>query len=280
MKLPNPLKRKPGLKLEFECTACDHSFEQNVRWLYLDPEIIKQNQGQIESPDAGGFLVPQRITCPHCQAVDQFKFAPSVFGHATTALLKGLSGGKMDPDDPIQFVRFGLADGRKMHPREAVEMYVAQVAEQPEQPELRVKYANTLCTLGYREEAEAEYRTVLGQDSTNLDALLNLAALLIVRDQEQEGYDYLRRLIACAGESDHPQRTEYVEVSQGVLDGDLKIEGIDVFIHFTPADPGKSLPVSILPPPTVRFEPSQKPRRQHKPKRKRKKRRGKQPPRN
>jgi tetratricopeptide (TPR) repeat protein len=280
MKLPNPLKRKPGLNLEFECTACDRSFKRKVRWLYIDPEIVKQNQGRIESTDADEFLIPERIICPHCQAVDQFKFAPSVFGHATTALLKGLLGGKMDPDDPIQFAEFGLADGRKMHPRKAVEMYAAQVAEQPEQPELRVKYANTLCTLGYREEAETEYRTVLSQDATNLDALLNLAALLIGRNQTQEGHEYLHRLIACAEESAHPQRVEYIEVSQGVLDGDLKIEGIDVFIHFAPTDPSKPLPASIPPPPTVRLEPSQKRRPQRKPKRKRKKRRGRQPPRN
>jgi tetratricopeptide (TPR) repeat protein len=276
VKFPNPLKRKPGLKLEFECTACDQPFRQNVRWLYIDPELVKQNQGRIESTDADKFLVPERIICPHCQAVDQFKFAPSIFGHATSALLKGLVGGKMDPDDPIQFIQFSLADGRRMHPRKAVDMYAAQVAGQPEQPELRARYASTLCTLGYHEEAETEYRTVLSQDPTNLDALLNLAALLFGRNQAQEGQDYLRRLLDCAGDRAHPQRADYIEISQRVLAGDLKIEGVDVFIHFTLTDPDKSLPPSLLSPPPARSEPS--PRRQ--PKRKGKKHRGRRPGRN
>jgi hypothetical protein len=282
MKISNPFKRKPGIDIEFECTACRHPFEQRVRWLYIDPGIVKRIQGQFESAEPHEFLIPERIICPHCQAVDQFEFAPSIFGHATTALLRGLVGGALDLDDPIQFVRFGLADGREMHPREALEMYTKQVAEQPDLPELRVKYANMLCSLGYREEAEAEYRTVLNQDPTNLDALLNLAALLIARDEEPEGHDYLRRLIACAGESSHPQRTEYVEVSQAVLDGDARIEGIDVHIHFAPTDPGKPLPSAISSPPPVRFEipKTSKRKRKPKPKRKPKKRQGKQPPRN
>lgn len=274
MKNPNPFERKTGLNIEFECTACGHPFEQKIRWLYIDPEIVRQKQGQTKPEGPSEFLIPERIICPHCQAVDKFEFAPSAFGHATAALFRGLATGTLDPEDPIQFVRFALSDGREMHPREAVEMYAKQVAEQPTQPDLRVKYANILCTLGYRAEAETEYRTALSQDPTNLDALLNLAALLIVREQEQAAHAYLRQLLACAEESSHPQRAEYVEVSQGVLAGDLKIEGIDAFIHFAPTDPTKPLPSSMLPPPTIRLKPTKKR------KRKRKKRRGRQPPRN
>ena len=274
MKIPNLFKGKPGLNIEFECIACGRPFKQKVRWLYIDPEIAKQKRAQTSPEGLNEFLIPERIICPHCQAVDQFELAPSIFGYATGALLRGLSGAS-DPDDPIHFVRFALSDGREMHPREAMEMYTAQVAEQPDQVELRVKYANTLCTLGYRPEAEAEYRMILDQDPSNLEALLNLAALLIVRDQKQAAYDYLRRLIVCAGESSHPKRTEYIEVSQGVLAGDMKIEGIDVFIHFAPTDPSKPLPASIPPPPPIRLKSFQKPK-----KRQRKKRQGRQPPRN
>ncbi len=282
MKIPNLFKRKPGIDIEFECTACGRPFEQRVRRLYIDPGIVKRNQGQLESAEPHEFLIPERIICSHCRAVDQFEFTPSIFGHATSTLLRGLVGGALDLDDPIQFVRFSLADDREMHPRQALEMYTTQVAEQPDLPELRVKYANTLCSLGYREEAEAEYRTVLNQDPTNLDALLNLAALLIARDEEPEGHDYLRRLITCAGESKHPQRSEYVEISQAVLDGEVRIEGIDVHIHLVPTDPDKPLPAAIPSPPAVGFEIPKTSKRKRKPKLKRKpkKRRGKQPPRN
>jgi tetratricopeptide (TPR) repeat protein len=115
-----------------------------------------------------------------------------------------------------------------MHPLDGLEMYAEQVAHQPDHTAVRVKYANTLRSLGYMEEAEAQCRAALERDPAAIEALFNLTASHVQRGETQAAYDCLRRVVGCAPRSRHPQRKEFVQSAQLVLDGKIRIEDFGV----------------------------------------------------
>src|SRR5207245_2249066 len=71
------------------------------------------------------FVIPQRITCPKCGAVDRYELSGMAYITLTAELLKKLvahelGGPGAEPERGfLRFIRFGLADGREMHPYEA-----------------------------------------------------------------------------------------------------------------------------------------------------------------
>ena len=214
-------KRQRRMKLEFQCTACDHMFKRSVSRLFVDMNTFEKNRG--ESGGRSEYVIPERIVCPKCQAVDQFEVAPSSRIKVQAEILRRIVI-KPDPDDPIEVGRFALSDGTLMHPLDALDTYAAQVTRHPEHAGLRVKYANTLRFLGYLEEAEAQYQAVLEQDPTEIEALVNLAALHAGQGDKEAAYACLRRLVACAPKSRHPQRKEFARGARRVLDGEIELE--------------------------------------------------------
>ncbi|MCK4451551.1 MAG: hypothetical protein KAX26_13265, partial [Anaerolineae bacterium] len=171
--------------------------------------------------------IPERIVCPKCQAVDQFELASSSRIKIQTEILKRIVI-KPAPDDPIKVLRLALSDGTPMHPLDGLDMYAERVSSHTERTDLRVKYANTLRSLGYVEEAEAQYLAALERDPTEIEALMNLAAFHAKRGEKQATYDYLHRVTACARQSRHPQRDEFGEIARLVLDGEMKLEDFRV----------------------------------------------------
>jgi len=234
------------VKLGLHCTACGHSFKRKVRKLLVDLNTMERNRGEPQGRSE--YIIPERIVCPRCQAVDQFELASSSQVRIQMTILSRILV-KPDPDDPVQAFRFALGDGTLMHPLDALEMYADQVARQPDHADLRVRYGNTLRALGYREEAEAQYHAALDREPTEIEALLNLAALHAAHRESQAAYDYLRRLIKCAPRSQHPQRDEFVEGAQLVLDGRIKLEEFDM------TTPGRVLSAPVSPPRPVPRQP-------------------------
>ena len=218
-------KRQRKVRLEFECIACGHPFKRRVGRVFVDLNTFEKNPSGHDGRSP--YVIPERIVCPRCQAVDQFELASSSHIKIQTAILVRIAA-KHDPDDPIRVIRLGLSDGTSMHPLDALDMYAGQVAEHPERTDLRVKYANTLRSLGYLEEAEAQYLAALERSPTEIEALMNLAALHARRGEKQATYDYLRRVIACARRSRHPQRDEFAEIARLVLDGEMRLEDFRV----------------------------------------------------
>jgi tetratricopeptide (TPR) repeat protein len=93
------------------------------------------------------------------------------------------------------------------------------VAEQPGRVDLRVKYGNVLRSLGYKAEAEAQYRRALEIEPGEIEALINLAALAEARRERDTVYALMRQLIEHAPRSQHPQRQAFVKLAQNILDG-------------------------------------------------------------
>ena len=220
-----PFKRQRKVRLEFECIACGHSFKRRVGRVFVDVNTFEKDPHGHDGRSP--YVIPERIVCPKCQAVDQFELVSSSRIKIQAEMLKRIVM-KPDPDDPIQVIRLGLSDGTPMHPLDALDMYAGQVAEHPERTDLRVKYANTLRSLGYLEEAEAQYLAALERSPTDIEALVNLAALHAGRGEKQATYDCLHCVIACARRSRHPQRKAFAEIAQLVLDGEMKLEDFRV----------------------------------------------------
>jgi tetratricopeptide (TPR) repeat protein len=214
-------KRQQRMKLELECTACGHTFKQNVNRLFVDLNAFEKNRG--EPGGRSEYIIPERIVCPRCRAVDQLEVAPLSCIEIQAKILKRIVI-PPDPDDPIEVGRFALSDGTPMHPLDALDMYAEQVSGHPERADLRVKYANTLRFLGYLEKAEVQYRAVLEQDPTEIEALVNLAALHAGGGEKEAAYECLRRLVACAPKSRHPSRKEFARGARLVLDGEIELE--------------------------------------------------------
>lgn len=251
MKLSDKLTRKPGLKLGFKCLACGHEFRQTVAKLFCDLNTVERRQ-RGEPVKYSEFVVPERVICPKCKVVDQFDLAPRTYLELTGHLLR-ISTGLQPPDGPVQFIRMGLSDGTLIHPWEARDRYAQQVAEQPGRVDLRVKYGNVLRSLGYKAEAEAQYRSVLEIEPGEIEALFNLAALAEARRDRDTVYALMRLLIEHAPRSRHPQREAFVKLAQGILDGKWKADVLQVespTIWVTPelrlkGSPG---PPSVAPP--------------------------------
>jgi len=243
VKLFKRRKRRRTIRLDFHCTTCERRFKQRVGKVFIDLNTLEKKQAQPASQERSEFIIPERIVCPKCQAVDQFEFDTVTRILLQVTVLSGILT-KPDPDDPIQPIRFTRSDGTPMHPLDGLKEYAEQVARQPDRTTVRVKYANTLRSLGYMEEAEAQYHAALERDPAAIEALFNLTAFHAKRGETQAAHDCLRRIIEYASQSRHPQRKEFARNARLVLDGMIKIEDFGVMnprLHLAgPARPSKS----------------------------------------
>jgi tetratricopeptide (TPR) repeat protein len=215
------LKRKKGIKLDLKCLACGRGFQQTVEKLLCDLNTMDRKK-RGEQTKYSEYIIPERVTCPHCRAVDQFELGGSTYIKLTGELLKVITSGGPVTDSPVQFVHMALQGGRKIHPLEARDWYAEQVAGQPDRADLRVKYANVLRNLGYHEESESQYRIALDIDPGEIEALMNLAFLCNKRQETGAARELAQRLIEAASKSKHPQRKEFAEGAQALLAGLIK----------------------------------------------------------
>ncbi|MCL5962263.1 MAG: tetratricopeptide repeat protein, partial [Chloroflexi bacterium] len=175
---PRAVKER-GLRLRLRCTACGYEREHHVETVYYDLATQERREKGEPTPYSE-FIIPQRITCPKCGAVDRYELSSMAYIALMTEMLKkiaahevGRPGGEPE-EGAVRFIRFGLSDGREMHPLAAREMYRQKVEAEPNRADLRVRYANVLRFLGYGEEAIEQYRVALRLEPSNLEAYLNL----------------------------------------------------------------------------------------------------------
>lgn len=209
-----------GLKLRMLCRSCGYEREHHVDTVYCDLRTVERRRKGEETP-YGEFVIPQRITCPKCGAVDQYELSSMAYIALSAELLtkmvaheRGELGSEPD-EGPLKLIEFALADGREMHPYEARDMYRQEVGAEPNNGELRVRYANVLRFLGYREEAIEQYRAALDLEPANLEAYLNLGRLARAAGDLAEAHRMFERLITQAPSSrlSREDRRAYVETA-------------------------------------------------------------------
>jgi len=148
---------EPGVRLVLKCKACGRERAHIFPKVYCDLNTVRDEKKKAEYDP---IIIPQRVVCPKCGAVDQYELG--TMGHLTlTAALLALKDTKFDgllPENQrIRFITFTTRWG-PMHPREAMARYRHELSSQPKNVSLRVGYGNVLKSLGYLVEAEAEYR--------------------------------------------------------------------------------------------------------------------------
>jgi tetratricopeptide (TPR) repeat protein len=200
---PSKKRRESGVSLELRCTVCGRERDHIFPVVYYD---MGTGRDKKRSEKYDPLIIPQRVVCPKCGAVDQYELGG--FGHI--AVLASLmaetaerTGEKISDlpalpqDQRIRFLEFTTRWG-PMHPLEATERYQRELARRPKDGSLLVGYGTVLRFLGRLEEAEELYRQALELDGDNLDAWESMAQLAGQRgDIPQAAYCW-RRVLGLA----------------------------------------------------------------------------------
>lgn len=174
--------RESGVRLELRCTVCGRERDHIFPVVYYDLGTSR-NKKKREKYDP--LIIPQRVVCPKCGAVDQYELGG--FGHiavmaslmAETAERSGETDDELTPLPPDQRIRFMEFTTRwgPMHPLEAIERYQRELARRPKDGSLLVGYGTALRFLARLDEAEEQYRQALALDADNLEAWESMAQL-------------------------------------------------------------------------------------------------------
>jgi tetratricopeptide (TPR) repeat protein len=236
--------RGKGLRLWLRCTACDYERDHYVEKVYCDLGTVDRRKRGEEVPYSE-FIIPQRITCPKCGAVDQYELTGDAYLAFTAQLMKSMARGKTpkppggplrevvealanlpkdhgdllpdddedDEDDRVVYMHFTVAGGREMHPLEAADMYSRQVEAEPDNADLRVRYGNVLRFLGRREEAGHQYRAAVQADPANVEACASLASVASEAGDRTEARRMLQRVLDLAPNStlSRKDREDYMQ---------------------------------------------------------------------
>jgi len=220
---PSP---KRGFTTEFHCTACGHKFRRELRRIYVDRPTFDKRVIHKQKPRHSEYIIPQRIACPKCQAVDQYELTQYTLSSLAMAMVAALLAGDLIEGHPVKIIAFALADGQLIHPLDALEHYRRQVAAVPQDQIVRMRYANTLRTLGYFAEAEAEYTRLVDQTPAQLEAWYNLAAIYVALKRKREAKKALRSLVEQAQRAGDLKRAEagWAENARHYLEGSWPLD--------------------------------------------------------
>lgn len=203
-----PLRTEPGVHLVLKCKVCGREREHTFPKVYCD---IPTARDEKKREKYGPLIIPQRVVCPKCGAVDQYELTPMAYIAITASLLAAKmpdTANLLRPDQRVTLITFTTRWG-DMHPVEADERYQKELAKQPDNADLHVGYANLKRFLGYTEEAEERYHLALRLDSNNAEAWMNLAQIAGARRDRDSAIRYWEKVLqstlrggAPSGQSD------------------------------------------------------------------------------
>ena len=173
-RLPVP-PEEPGVRLSLRCKACGRERSYLFPKVYCDLGTAKDKK---KSAKYDSIIIPQRVVCQKCGAVDQYEIG-AMGRMALIADLLVQAEPKLQQfrreDQRVQYMEFTTRWGR-MHPLEGLERYQAEIARHPDDADLHVGYGNALKFLGRTDQAEAEYQRAGELDPENPHVWHNLAA--------------------------------------------------------------------------------------------------------
>ena len=215
---PTAPPKEPGVRLSLRCKACGRERSYLFPKVYCDLGTIKDKQ---KSAKYDSIIIPQRVVCQKCGAVDQYEIG--AMGHI--ALIANLLV-QAEPelqlfrreDQRVQFVEFTTRWGC-MHPLEGLERYQVEIARHPNDADLRVGYGNVLEFLGRNDQAEAEYQSAGEIDPQNPHAWHNLAKLAADRGDYAEAIRLWQRVLEVTPHSKLPaeERRLFLETARDSL---------------------------------------------------------------
>ena len=197
---------KPRERAEFEirltCQECGFTRPHAVDVVYCDLGTQKR-KAQGEEVPYNEFIVPQRIVCPRCGAVDRYELTSEAYLAMTAEMLKLIARKRSTPGlgdgtKHLRLMTFTVEGGREMHPLAALEMYQRRVEAKPDDTGLRLRYANVLRFLGRWDEARAQYEQVQTLAPRNTEVYFALAQMAEMQEDSESALamyeEYLSRV--------------------------------------------------------------------------------------
>lgn len=220
---PRPRK---SFTTHFHCLECGHTFRRELPRIYIhmpdfDRQIVKKQAGG-RSP----FVIPQHISCPQCNCMDEYELAPQTVSMLTLTVIASTMARGLVQGHPIRLLSFGLHDGTIMHPLDALDYYREKLERAPADLAVRMRYANILRSIGWLDEAKEQYKIILTADPNQLEAMLGLASLYVTSKHLREAKKMLRDLQERAPHSGHPQWQEYEAQTRAYLEGVYPLEDL------------------------------------------------------
>ncbi len=176
---------KPRERADFEirlkCQECGFVRPHAVDVVYCDLGTQKRKARGEEVPYSE-FIIPQRIVCPRCGAIDRYELGSEAYLAMTAEMLKMVARKRSTPGlgdgtERLRLVNLTVESGQAMHPLEALEMYQRRVEAKPDNVGLHLRYGNVLRFLGRWDEAQAQYEQIQTLDPNNVDVYLALAEM-------------------------------------------------------------------------------------------------------
>jgi tetratricopeptide (TPR) repeat protein len=211
--------QEPGVRLSLRCKACGRERSYLFPKVYCDLGAAKDKR---TSAKYDPIVIPQRVVCQKCGAVDQYEIG--AMGHiALIADLLVHAEPKLEhlrgEDQRVQYVDFTTRWGR-MHPLEALERYQAEIARHPDNADLHLGCGNVLKLLGRTDQAEAEYQCAGQLEPENPHVWYNLAELAADRGDYAEAMGLWERVLEVTPHSKLPakERRLFVETARDSLE--------------------------------------------------------------
>ena len=189
----------PGVRLGLKCKACGRERSYVFPKAYYELGTARDAQKRTcYSP----LIIPQRVVCSKCGAVDQFELSTLGELALTGSLLaKGSRpfSGPIPKQQSVQPIEFTTRWGA-MHPQEALARYEAEILREPADAELHVGIGNVFNFLGYFDEAEAAYRRATALAPDDPEAWVCLAQLAGARGDAAAAIARWEQVIAVASQ--------------------------------------------------------------------------------
>lgn len=189
------------LYLELECRRCHRVYTYKVRHMQVVPETLD-------------IFIEDRINCYHCGAYDHYRLTPMVHMIVMPLLAAYMETVTESTDfDKLTITPTDsiLVGGEKMSQQEILDYYKVQLAEDPDNPELLVGFANTLNSVKRAEESEGYFERAIQCDPNAVEAYLGMGQLEEHRGDLHEAYGYFWKLAEIIHTGNYYRLTTGVE---------------------------------------------------------------------
>jgi hypothetical protein len=184
------------LRLKLKCRACERVYTYEVEEVFVSSEQVKRK----DSPTGSAFFIRERIVCKSCGAEDDYSFTNEAMLSLTVELVRltvlvKQKGNTAEASARLKVVEFGLQDGTRCTPREALEIYKRRIAADPNNPELYMLLANVYAFLHRYDEAMAHFQQALAIDPDHLATVFHMANVYREMGQEQKAIRTLEEFL-------------------------------------------------------------------------------------
>ncbi len=178
-KPPEP-RQEPGVRLALKCKVCGREREHVFPKVYCDLGTINDKKKREKY---NPIIIPQRVVCPKCGAVDQYELGGMGYVAliaSTLAASKPELAGMLRQDQQVQFITSTTRWGN-MHPLEAIERYQQEIGRRPDDVSLRIGLGSVYKAIGRYDEAEVEFERAMALDPLEPEVWINKAQLAGLR---------------------------------------------------------------------------------------------------